>query len=324
MSENRIFDVHTHLTTSRFIKYLEDNNALWEDGFPIPSWNLTDCLHTMDELEIRYAVLSESSPQPYYAGSEQEGIDVCRDLNDTAADAMAKHPDRFVFTATLPLPDLDAATDEAIRCMDCLGASGIKFGSNSRGLYLGDPSLEPLMAELNKRGAVCTIHPQKPDPLNPHVFSAGPVPMFEFIADTTRAVINMIANGVIHRYPDIKWIIPHSGSFLPNIYPRFVSIFEVLDPKGEILPEINVEADIQKLYFDIAGHPVPHLLDFLLTIARPDHIMYGTDAPFPPKAFIKKGVEALIQMMDNREDLRPYKTMILHDNAAALFHKEDK
>ena len=319
MSENQVFDVHTHLTTPRFLRFLEAHEALWEDGFPLPDWSLDSCLRTMDELEIRCAVLSESSPHPYFKGSEKESIDICRDLNDTAADARARYPKRLTFTATLPLPDMDAAIQEAVRCMDELGAAGIKFGSNSRGLYLGDHAMDPLLEELNKRHAVCTIHPQKPDPMNSTVFSAGPVPMFEFIADTTRAVINMIANGVIHRYPDIRWIVPHSGSFLPNIYPRFISIFEVLDPSVEILPEIDVAADISRLYFDIAGHPVPHLLDFLLTIAKPDHILYGTDAPFPPKAFIQKGLTDLIRMMDAREDLTPYKQMILHDNAAALF-----
>ncbi|MCF0228192.1 MAG: amidohydrolase [Parasporobacterium sp.] len=317
MSENRIIDVHTHITTPRFMKMLEDNNALWEDGFPIPKWNLKDCLDTMDELEICHAVLSESSPHPFY-GNLQESIDVCRDLNDTAADAKSKHPDRFSFTATLPLPDINAACHEAVRCMDELGASGIKFASNSRGLYIGDPSLEPLMQELDKRGAVCTIHPTIPDRLNQDVFSAGPVPMFEFIADTTRAVINMIASGVIRRYPNIKWIVPHSGSFLPNIYPRFISIFDILDPTHEKYGDINVEADIKKLYFDLAGHPVPHLLDFLMTIADSSHILYGTDSPFPPKGFVVKGLQDFINMMDTREDLKSYKTMILHDNAAAL------
>ena len=318
MSENRIIDVHTHITTPKFKKYLEDNNALWEDGFPIPDWDLQSCLNTMDEFEIRHAILSESSPHPFYNGDVQASIAACKDLNETAADACRKYPDRFSFTATLPLPDLDAAMNEALYCMDKLGAIGIKFGSNSRGIYLGDPKLDPLMEELNKRGAICTIHPQKPSPMNEEVFSAVSVPMFEFIADTTRAVINMIANGVIRRYPNVKWIVPHSGSFLPNIYPRFVTIFDVLDPKGEKLQKIDVKADLDQLYFDIAGHPVPHLLDFLLTIAAPDHIMYGTDSPFPPKQFIRKGLDAFIEMMDTRDDLRPYKSMILHDNAEKL------
>ena len=318
MSTNRLIDVHTHITTPGFLRFLEDRGALWEDGFPLPKWNLEDCIRNMDELEISFAFLSESSPQPYFKGYEKESIDACRDLNDTAADALQKYPDRIGFAATLPLQDIDAAIREAIRCMDELGAKGIKFGSNSRGLYLGDPSMDPLLQELDKRGAVCPIHPQKPAPLNESVFSAGPVPMFEFIADTTRAVINMIANGVIIRYPNIKWIVPHSGSFLPNIYPRFVSIFEVLDPKKEKFGGIEVDENIRRLYFDIAGHPVPHLLDFLLTIADPSHIMYGTDAPFPPKAFIHRGLQAFIDMMDNREDLRPYKEMILYGNAASL------
>ena len=55
-----------------------------------------------------------------------------------------------------------------------------------------------------------------------------------------------------------------------------------------------------------------------MTIADSSHILYGTDSPFPPKGFVVKGLQDFINMMDTREDLKSYKTMILHDNAAAL------
>lgn len=49
--------------------------------------------------------------------------------------------------------------------------------------------------------------------INENIFIAGLVPLFDFIADTTRAVLNLIGNDVILRYPNIAWIIPHCGSF---------------------------------------------------------------------------------------------------------------
>ena len=198
----------------------------------------------------------------------------------------------FGFQACIPLPDVEAAIQEAIYALDVLDADGINFPSNSRGLYLGDPKLEPLMEELNKRHAICNIHPHRPASLSEEVFSAGPVPLFEFIVDTTRADLNLIRNDVILRYPNITWIIPHCGSFLPNIYDRF----------------------------NIAGNPTPHLLKWLLTITTPDHIMYGSDFPFTPSKQIETNLNQFLKMLEE-DDLKPYKEMILYKNAQDLFFK---
>lgn len=203
--------------------------------------------------------------------------------------------------------------------MDVLDADGIDFPSNSRGLYLGDPKLEPLMEELNKRHAICNIHPHRPASLSEEVFSAGPVPLFEFIVDTTRAVLNLIGNDVILRYPNITWIIPHCGSFLPNIYELFIGMSKILIPQ-KMMKAVNVEESFKRFYFDIAGNPTPYLLKWLLTITTPDHIMYGSDFPFTPSKQIETNLNQLLKMLEE-DDLKPYKEMILYKNTQDLFFK---
>ena len=32
-------DVHSHIVTDEYLKYLADNNSLMEDGYPLPSWD---------------------------------------------------------------------------------------------------------------------------------------------------------------------------------------------------------------------------------------------------------------------------------------------
>lgn len=215
------------------------------------------------------------------------------------------------------MPDVKAAIREAEYALDKLNADGIKLASNSRGLYLGDTELDPLMEEPNKRHAVYNIHPHRPNPMKEGVFSAGPVPLFEFLADTTRAVLNLIGNGVIDRYPDITWIVPHCGSFLPNIYDRFQGMAKVLVPKG-MMKDMDVAENVSRLYFDISGGPAPNLLTWLLTIAQPDHILYGSDYPFTPADQAAENMEMLLDMME-RDDLRDKKYMILYKNAERLF-----
>lgn len=151
------------------------------------------------------------------------------------------------------------------------------------------------------------------------MFSAGPVPLFEFIVDTTRAVLNLIGNDVILRYPNITWIIPHCGSFLPNIYERFIGMSKILIPQ-KMMKAVNVEESFKRFYFDIVGNPTPYLLKWLLTITTPDHIMYGSDFPFTPLKQIETNLNQLLKMLEE-DDLKPYKEMILYKNAQDLFFK---
>ena len=81
--------------------------------------------------------------------------------------------------AALPLPDVDAAVREAVYALDTLGADGIKLATNSRGQYLGDEALEPLMKVLNERHAVIIIHPHRPTPYADKILRENAGRLFE-------------------------------------------------------------------------------------------------------------------------------------------------
>ena len=315
----RIIDVHSHCVFRDYLELVARHGALREDGFPLPTdWSIEKQLELMDAGGIEWALVSLSSPHPYF-GDSNEAKHMCRAVNESMAEAKRRYPGRIGFGACLPLPDVDAAIEEAVYALDVLGADSIKLASNSRGQYLGDPALEPLMAELDRRGAIVNLHPHRPEPQQEGVFSAGPVPLFEFLCDTTRAVLNMISNGVLERHPDIKVIVPHNGSFLPNIYDRFQMISNILVPQG-LMPPVDVSGSFQRLYFDTSGNPVPSLLKFLLTVAEPSHILYGADYPFTPKETVLRNLDGLIAFMEEDSELKQYKGMILYENARRLFH----
>lgn len=224
----KLIDVHSHFLSKEYIQFLEENNATLEDGFPLPQYDLEEHKKLMETCNIEHAFLSISTPQPYFVGQDKESIDMCRLLNEQMA-SIKERDNHIGYFACLPLPNIEASISEAIYALDSLHADGIKLASNSRGLYLGDKKLEPLMEVMNERHTVCVIHPHKPEPIKEDVFSASIAPLYEFLADTTRAVLNMIASGVVINYPNITWVIPHCGSFLPNIYNRFIGISKVID-----------------------------------------------------------------------------------------------
>jgi predicted TIM-barrel fold metal-dependent hydrolase len=170
------------------------------------------------------------------------------------------------------------------------------------------------MVYLEERAAVVTIHPSLPAAVPQGIFTAGPAPLFEYIADTTRAVLNLMAHGVIERYPHVRWVVPHAGSFLPPVAHRLTGISRVLVPAGMMEP-IDVLGNLRSLYWDLAGDARPVMLEGLMKIADPTHLLYGSDTPYTPTPLVAHNKEGLA------EDplLTPIKQDVFHDNAARLY-----
>lgn len=212
-------DVHSHVVTDDYLKYLADNDALLEDGYPLPSWNEDAHLAFMDSAGIERSVLTLSSPQPWF-GNLAESRRIIRSVNEKMAEAKRNHPNRFLWCAALPQPDIKASIEEAVYAFDTLKANGIKLATSVDGVYLGDPVYDPLMKVLDDKEAVVILHPVKPNPVNESTFTGGPIFVYEYPAETTRAVLNMVAHNVMTRFPNIKVVVPHAGSFIPYAVPR--------------------------------------------------------------------------------------------------------
>ena len=286
-------DVHCHMISNAYLEAVKAHGMEMDEGFPIPGWDADAHLQFMDEAGIRTSVLTMPAPQPYF-GDGAESAAICRKYNEEAAALKALHPGRFLFCAALPLPDVERALEEAKYALEVLGADGVKLASNSYGQYLGEPELEPLMAYLNSRKAVIITHPHKPSAANDKLIAAVPLASYEYLAETTRAILNMVAHDVLVRYPELKVVVPHCGSFLPNALPRFKGLLPVMINQGYMQP-VDVDANISRLYFDLAGAATDDVIESLLTITEPSHILYGSDYPYvaaPALVGAKKSLEA--------------------------------
>ena len=288
-------DVHCHIVPKAYIGYLEKHNATLDDGFPIPSWDAEKHLRWMDEAGIRTSVLTLPAPQPMF-GTPEENAAIVRQCNEECAALKAKYPGRFLFCATLPLPDVEAAIKEAIYALDTLGADGVKLATNAAGQYLGDPELDTLMSLLNERKTLIIIHPHKPSAVNEQLVAAVPMASYEYLAETTRALFNLLSRNVLVRYPDVRMVVPHCGSFLPGALPRFRSLLPVMVKQGLMQP-VDVDAQLSRLWFDLAGAPTDEALDALLTITTPDHLLYGSDYPYVAEKVLLDGKQALAKRL---------------------------
>ncbi len=313
-------DVHSHIIPPTYLDALASHNALLDEGFPLPKWDAQSHLQVMDDNSIAISVLTMPAPHPYWNSSD-EARQIIRKVNEQSARLQAEYPERFRFAASLPLPDVDAAILEACHALDHLGAVGVKLATNVYGQYLGDAALDPLMQELDKRHAVVIMHPHKPVPVNDSITSTAPLAVYEYPAETTRAVVNMIARGVTSRYPNIKWVVPHCGSFLPLAIERMKGVHPIMQRAGLMQP-IDWSTATSNLYFDLAGNLTPDVLGSLLTITTPGHLLYGTDYPYVNAMGVKLTRANVERVLGANEQTKGCIDEIFTGNARKLFETE--
>ena len=306
-----VIDVHSHIITSEFVSALESEGRLMDEGFPLPKYNVENHLKWMDEAGVETSVLTLAGPQPSSA-------EVVRQTNEAAARIKREHPGRFLFCAALPQSDVSKAIEEAKYALDVLKADGIKLATNVGGQYLGAPELDTLFSVLNERKSVVVLHPHRPDPVNRQVMQQTPLAMQEYLSETTRAVSNLISRNVLARYNNIKVIVPHCGAYLPLSIPRMKSLTPVMQA-NKMVGEIDYEANLHALYYDLAGAHSPEVIRMLLTITTPDHLLYGSDYPYVAPQVLTQSLARMKDYLSKEPDLTPFREMILHQNANQIF-----
>lgn len=288
-----IIDFHTHFIPLSYRAATLKNEGLFPDKYPTPAWDEKKHLEFMNQMGISYSLLSLSSPHVNF-GNQVKANALARETNNVGAHLASLYPNRFGLLATLPLPDSEASLEEIHYCFDVLNVDGVTLPTNAQGIYLGEKKLEPIFKELNRRKAIVSLHPNEPDAIPEHVNQLLPIPLMEFFFDTSRTVINMILKGVIRKYPDIKFIIPHAGAVLPVLLERLTlatAVIEKVDPAKHL----DIYEDFKTLYFDLAGKPVPTQLLNLLSIVPEDHLLYGSDYPYTPASLCEELLKDLKQ-----------------------------
>ncbi|KAF2246294.1 amidohydrolase 2 [Trematosphaeria pertusa] len=314
-------DVHSHFLPPFYHDALMENGHEKVDGMPeIPPWSAEAHLEMMQTCNVTKSILSISSPGTHIVpGKDQLGKELTRRCNAYAAELKKTHPEKFGFWASLPLPDVEAALEEIDRAVE-EGCDGFGLMTNYHGNYLGAAALDRVFDKLNRLGATVFIHPTKPcikcgtatssaETIDALPFGEQyPVPVFEFLFDTARAVVNLFNSGTVDRCPNMRFIIPHSGGCLPPLITRFTRFSSVV-PGGKILTPREVRKQIEEqFYFDLAGlvfdgesggrgQLKAFVHGFDISYQR---LLYGSDFPFTRTRFVKEFAD---RMKDGMEHL---------------------
>jgi 6-methylsalicylate decarboxylase len=311
-------DVHAHFLPDFYSDALRAAGQRRPDGMPaIPEWTEESALRMMDGLGIAASVISISSPGVYF-GDKAAAHNLAMRTNEEAARLQRDHSARFGWFAATSLPNVEAAIAEACEALDEKGADGVVVETNQDGMYLGNPKLEPFYKALDERGAVMFVHPTSPKCQGCSSLTLGyPEPMLEFMFETTRTITNMLLSGVTLRYPNIRVIVPHAGAALSVLASR-VDLQMPFFEANSAHKSPNLHGELKKLYYDLAGAPLPELLSVLLQIADPHHIMYGSDWPYTALALCTDVTGKLDRTPLLAGDLRED---VMYRNARTLFPK---
>lgn len=208
--------------------------------------------------------------------SPQRAAELAAIANDGLAEAMEAHPERFSALAHLPMNDPAAAVRELERALDELGLPGAMLFGNASGVPLADPRFEPLWERANDAGAVLYIHPTYPlgvEAMTEYML----MPLVGFMMDTTLAAAHLVFTGVPERYPDIQWVLCHTGGTIPFLAERLDRGYEAFENCRRHITR-PPSAYLREFWYDTVNFD-PACLKLALDFAGPSQILAGSDYP---------------------------------------------
>jgi predicted TIM-barrel fold metal-dependent hydrolase len=305
-------DVHAHMAPAFYRDALREAGRAPTSGARI-EWTPELALETMDAHGIAASVVSISFPGVHF-GDARAARALARRCNELAAELGRRWPGRFGGFAVLPLPDVDASLAELEFALDELELDGAILLASYAGKFLGDARFEPLLAELDRRGAAVLVHPGMHESSR-SLELPWPGFMLEFVIDTSRAAVNLLFSGALERFRDINFILAHGGGVIPYISWR-LAVAPLISPLVPQWPQERIFAGLRRFWYDTALCAERHALPALLETAAPERILFGSDWPYAPAEITSLSIQGLKDAPGLSERLR---AGIERENALRLF-----
>jgi len=234
-------------------------------------------LSIMDRQGVDMQVLSPASSYFFYWMPATESLEFARWLNDRFAETVAKHPQRFVALASVPIQDAATAAVELDRAITRLGLRGAEIASNINGRYFDDPAFDPFWETAQALDALLFVHPNQvvgADRMNKYQLAN----LIGNPTDTSLAFAKLIFGGVLERFPRLKFLLAHAGGFLPYTWGRLDRGFQIQDPASRKISQPPSEY-VKLLHFDTITHS-SMALEYLITNFGADRVLLGSDYPY--------------------------------------------
>ena len=296
----RIIDAHSHFLADAVLDVLSsgeypharaeerDDGQTWvvcTKGLQFPLTPLfTDIdakLGWMDQNRIDISLTSTCAPLFLYELPVDELDRLCRQVNDSAATLRDNSGGRLIGMATVPITDPELAAQELRRACRELDLRGVELGTSVGDMMLDDPSLDVFYSTAEELGAPIFLHPYI------YMLGLGTVPGFErfFLLnnvgntlETHVAAARLMLGGVFDRHPGLRVQLSHGGGGLPYQLARLNHTYALREQIREVAKRPPFEYLHHFLFDTVVYDPRP--LQFLVDLAGPENVVFGTDHPF--------------------------------------------
>jgi 6-methylsalicylate decarboxylase len=279
-----LVDVHHHFIPPFWFDEVKDHISRQGGGRIVPNWygwSEERALERMDETGVATAIVSISAPGVWF-GDVAQGRRLSRETSLFAAQMRQRHPKRFGFFAALPLPDIEGSLREIEYAFDQLHTNGVVLMTSYGDRWLGDPSFDPVMQELDRRGAIVYVHPGSPACCS-QLMSYVPPFLTEFTQDTNRTITSLMFSGQLVRRRAIRFIFSHAGGTIPMLAGRISQLSTSVPQLAAAVPD-GVEAELRRLYYEVANSANRPAIAALLSLVPATQVMFGSDFPLVPIA----------------------------------------
>jgi uncharacterized protein len=302
MASETIVDIYCHIFPDKFFQEMNRiAPRLGNIGARLRGvkklFDLDERFREMDQFgDYREIISLPNPPIEDFAG--EHGLALARVGNDAMAELCARHPTRFpTFVAAVAMSDVEGSVAEARRAVKELGAAGIQIFTNIAGRPLDDPAFEPIFKVMAELDQPIWLHPARTSAMTD--YAAESKSRFEmwwcfgWPYETSVAMVRMVLNGLLDRYPGLKIITHHLGGMIPFYDGR-------IGPGLQVLGSRTLDEDYSKVLSSLKRPHLDYLRDFYgdtalfgggahavrcgLEFFGSEHVVFATDTPLGPIA----------------------------------------
>jgi aminocarboxymuconate-semialdehyde decarboxylase len=289
----RIVDIHAHWYPREWLKLFQRDGAAegaklerTPKGYTIRTERVVNAfdeefvdldlrLEGMARQRVHVHALSLTAPMVYWASSGF-GHALAQAYNDAASAAHAKHPDRFVGLAMLPMQAPDLALKELERAATLPGMRGVYVATHVNATNLDDRRFWDIYAKAEALEWPIFLHP---------IDTIGRERTTQYYLknllgnpyDTGVAAASLVFGGVLDAFPKLEINLPHAGGTFPWLIGR-------LDHGTKVRAELSHMKALPSTYlrrftYDTIGHNAEVNLA-LIRMVGADRVLLGSDYCF--------------------------------------------
>jgi uncharacterized protein len=303
MPNDTIVDIYCHIAPEKFFQEMNriaprlGNIAARLRGVK-KLFDLDERFREMDQFGDYRQIISLPNPPIEDFAPGAVGLELARIGNDAMAELCARHPQRFpTFVAALSLTDVAGSAAEARRAVKELHAGGVQIFTNVAGHPLDEGAFEPIFATMAELDLPIWLHPARTASMTDYPAEAkSRFEMwwcFGWPYETSVAMVRMVFNGLLDRYPNLKIITHHLGGMIPFYDGRIGPGLQVLGSRTSDEDYSNVLPSLKRPHLD-------YMHDFYgdtalfgggiqavrcgLEFFGADRVVFATDTPLGPIA----------------------------------------